>query len=97
MRTTERRRLGEQRSGRRVAVVEANRVGRGATTHSTVTMTVGHGRLYSKIEDEHGFDAAAAYAQANVAGFEEILDLALTLQIDCMLRRHRVPSTARPG
>jgi len=81
-----------RRSGRRVAVVEARRVGAGVTTHSTVKVTVGHGLRYSKIADQRGLDAAAAYAQANVAGLQQIFDLAQELQvgrlqIDCMLEQ----------
>ena len=55
-----------QRAGRQVAIVSAEPIGRSVTTHSTVKVTYGHGALYSKIEDTLGFDAAAAYAQANV-------------------------------
>lgn len=76
-----------QRAGRQVAVVEAQRLGRSVTTHSTVKVTLGHGTLYSKIEQKRGLDAAAAYAEANVAGFQQILHFAETLQIDCMLER----------
>lgn len=74
-----------QRAGRRVAVVEAGRLGHSVTTHSTVKVTVGHGTLYSKIEKKRGIAAAAAYAEANVAGFEQLLGLVRTLQIDCTL------------
>ncbi len=74
-----------QGAGRRVVVVEARSLAQSVTTHSTVKVTVGHGTLYSKIEKTRGLDAAAAYAEANVAGFETILELARTLEIDCML------------
>lgn len=55
------------------------------TTHSTVKVTYGHGTVYSKIEKKLGLDAAAAYAQANVTGLQEILRLVEDLGIDCML------------
>ena len=54
-------------------------------THSTVKATYGHGTLYSRIDHEVGLDAAAAYAQANVTGLEQILELVGTFGIDCML------------
>jgi glycine/D-amino acid oxidase-like deaminating enzyme/nitrite reductase/ring-hydroxylating ferredoxin subunit len=76
-----------QRTGRRVAVLSAEPIGRSVTTHSTVKVTYGHGTLYSRIEATLGLDAAAAYAQANVAGLQEILDLADGLAIDCILER----------
>lgn len=74
-----------QRAGRRVTVVTAKDVSQSVTTHSTVKVTVGHSTLHSEIEDKRGFDAAKVYAQANVAGFESILELVRTLDIDCML------------
>ncbi|SDJ02516.1 Glycine/D-amino acid oxidase [Arthrobacter subterraneus] len=74
-----------QRAGLKVTVVEARRLLSSVTTHSTVKVTYGHGTLYSKIEQKLRFDAAAAYAEANVAGFQQILDLANGLNIDCML------------
>lgn len=74
-----------QRAGRQVVVVEAERLGRSVTAHSTVKVTTGQGTLYSKIEQARGFDAALAYANANLAGFDEVLRLARTLEIDCML------------
>lgn len=76
-----------QRAGCRVAVISAEPIGRSVTTHSTVKVTYGHGALYSKIERTRGLDAAAAYAEANVAGLQEILGLVQTLGIDCMLER----------
>lgn len=74
-----------QRAGRKVVVVEAERLGRSVTAHSTVKVTTGQGTLYSKIEQARGFNAARAYANANLAGFDEVLRLAQTLEIDCML------------
>ncbi len=74
-----------QRAGRRTAVISAEPIGRSVTTHSTVKVTYGHGTLYSKIEQRLGSDAAAAYARANVRGLEQILELADTFGIDCML------------
>ncbi|NMR32277.1 FAD-dependent oxidoreductase [Crystallibacter degradans] len=76
-----------QRAGLKVTVVEARRLAGSVTMHSTVKVTYGHGTLYSKIEQKRGFDAAAAYAEANVAGFGEILALERDLNIDCMLER----------
>lgn len=76
-----------QRAGRRVAVVEAARLESSVTTHSTVKVTVGHGALYSKIASGRGMAAAAVYAQANVAGFEQLLDLVQGLGIECMLEQ----------
>ena len=74
-----------QRAGRRTCVVEAGELWHSVTARSTVKVTVGHGTLYSEIEQKRGFEAARIYAEANVAGFEQILELVRTLDIDCML------------
>ena len=76
-----------QRTGRQVAVVDAQPFGRGVTTSSTVKVTVGHGTRYSWIADRRGVEAARAYASANVAGFEQVLELAEQVPVDCMLER----------
>lgn len=74
-----------QRAGRRACVVEARDLSHSVTAHSTVKVTVGHGTLYSEIEEKQGFEAAKIYAEANVAGFEQILELVNALDIECML------------
>jgi glycine/D-amino acid oxidase-like deaminating enzyme/nitrite reductase/ring-hydroxylating ferredoxin subunit len=74
-----------QRAGRRVAIIEASRFGDSVTTRSTVKVTVGHGTVYSRIANARDRDTAAAYAQANSAGFEQVVRLAEELAPDCML------------
>jgi glycine/D-amino acid oxidase-like deaminating enzyme/nitrite reductase/ring-hydroxylating ferredoxin subunit len=76
-----------QREGRRVALVSAEPIGNSVTTRSTVKVTYGHGTIYSAIERKRGFDVAAAYAQANVTGLEQILGLVDDLDIECGLER----------
>jgi glycine/D-amino acid oxidase-like deaminating enzyme/nitrite reductase/ring-hydroxylating ferredoxin subunit len=72
-----------QRAGLRVAVLDAGRLGASVTTHATVKVTVGHGTAYSRIEQERGTDAAAAYAAANLAGYAEVMNLIHSFGIDC--------------
>lgn len=72
-----------QRAGLRVAVLDAGRLGDSVTAHSTVKVTVGHGAMYSRIEDARGGDAAAAYAAANLAGLAEVMNLIEAFGIDC--------------
>lgn len=76
-----------QRAGQRVTVVEARDLSQSVTAHSTVKVTIGHGTLYSEIEKNRGFEAAATYAAANLAGFDLILELVRTLDIDCLLEQ----------
>src|SRR5687768_15626191 len=61
--------------GRRVAVVEAGRVGHGVTGRSTAKVTAQHSVYLQRIEKDHGAEAARAYADANRAGVELIAEL----------------------
>jgi glycine/D-amino acid oxidase-like deaminating enzyme/nitrite reductase/ring-hydroxylating ferredoxin subunit len=74
-------------AGRRVAVIEADRIGRGVTAHSTVKVTAGHGTRYSELERSFGLDTARVYAQANAGGLETIASLVDRLGIDCEFER----------
>ena len=76
-----------QRAGRQVTVIEAKGLSHSVTARSTVKVTVGHGSLYSEIENKRGFEAARTYAEANLAGFDQIVDLVQSLDIDCMFER----------
>jgi glycine/D-amino acid oxidase-like deaminating enzyme/nitrite reductase/ring-hydroxylating ferredoxin subunit len=87
-----------QRAGRQVTVVDAGRIGRGVTGHSTVKVTVGHGTMLSDIASTLDEDAARVYAAANQAGLERIVALAGELGIDCDLERApHVVYTRQPG
>ncbi|MEX2459463.1 MAG: FAD-dependent oxidoreductase [Actinomycetota bacterium] len=74
-------------AGLRVAVVEADRIGRGVTAHSTVKVTAGHGTRYSELERAFGLDTARVYAEANAEGLETIASLVDRLAIDCEFER----------
>jgi glycine/D-amino acid oxidase-like deaminating enzyme/nitrite reductase/ring-hydroxylating ferredoxin subunit len=76
-----------KREGLRVAVIEAKHVAYGATGHSTVKAAVGHGTRLSSIEKTLGSNAAQAYAAANLAGRERIVQLAEELSIPCDMSR----------
>jgi glycine/D-amino acid oxidase-like deaminating enzyme/nitrite reductase/ring-hydroxylating ferredoxin subunit len=76
-----------KREGRRVAVVEAGRVGHGASGWSTAKITSQHSLTYSKLRCRFGDEHAAAYGAANQAGLDLIVRLARELRIDCDLRR----------
>lgn len=74
--------------GQRVAVVEAGRVGHGATGRSTAKVTSQHAVYLQRIEQNHSAAAARAYADANRAGVELIQGLA---------RRHGVACDMEPA
>ncbi len=76
-----------QRAGYRVGLIEADRIGLGATARSTVKVTSGHTLKYSEIEHIHGVDAARLYASSNQGAVEHIAALAEGFQIECDFER----------
>jgi glycine/D-amino acid oxidase-like deaminating enzyme len=76
-----------RRDGARVAVLEAGRVGGGVTNCTTAKMSALQATIYSTIGQRAGEEAAAAYAQASVAGVERLAALAAGEGIDCDLGR----------
>ncbi len=71
------------RAGRKVAVVEAKRIGRGVTGGSTAKVTTQHGLIYAELARSFGEDGARAYAEANRAGFDWIAAQVRDRAIDC--------------
>src|SRR5918994_3577716 len=76
-----------QRAGRRVAVLEALKVGRQVTGRSTAKITSQHGLIYQALEKSFGADGARAYGAANEAGLAQIVRLVEELGIECDLER----------
>ena len=76
-----------QRAGRRVAVLEALKVGRQVTGRSTAKITSQHGLIYRALEKSFGEDGARAYGAANEAGLAQIVRFTEELDIDCDLER----------
>ena len=74
-------------AGSTVAVLEADRVGRGTSGHTTGKITSQHGLVYRELSDRHDSDAAAAYARANEAAIGQIERTIEDLEIDCSFRR----------
>ncbi len=71
------------KSGQKVIVVEANRIGSGQTKNTTAKITAQHGLFYSKLIKSHGFDAAQSYANANTQAIHQYIDIASALSIPC--------------
>jgi glycine/D-amino acid oxidase-like deaminating enzyme/nitrite reductase/ring-hydroxylating ferredoxin subunit len=76
-----------KRQGARVAVLEAARVGTGVTGCTTAKVSALQATIYSTIRKRHGTERATAYAQASVAGVEEIAAIVEEEGIDCELQR----------
>jgi glycine/D-amino acid oxidase-like deaminating enzyme/nitrite reductase/ring-hydroxylating ferredoxin subunit len=73
--------------GATVAVIEAERIGRGTTGHTTGKLTSQHGLTYRSQIERQGKDRARAYAEANQQAIEEIEDTVNRLGIDCSFER----------
>lgn len=76
-----------KRQGARVAVIEADRVGGGASGNNTAKVTALQSTVYSKITARHGAPVARGYAEASSAGVDRLAELVEELGIDCGLRR----------
>jgi len=76
-----------QRSGRRVVVIEADRVCTGTSGHTTAKVTALQGLVYSSLARRYDEHVAAVYARANEAALDQIDALVHELEIDCDFRR----------
>jgi glycine/D-amino acid oxidase-like deaminating enzyme/nitrite reductase/ring-hydroxylating ferredoxin subunit len=76
-----------KREGARVAVVEAGRVGGGATGYTTAKITSLHSQIYAQLKSKFGEDGARTYGQANEAAIDRTERLVEELGIDCDFRR----------
>ncbi|HLM51083.1 MAG TPA: FAD-dependent oxidoreductase [Solirubrobacteraceae bacterium] len=76
-----------KRTGRTVAVIEADRVGGGVTGFTTAKVTSQHGLIYAELESRFGAETARHYASANQAGLELIARWVAEEGIDCDFRR----------
>ncbi len=74
-----------QRSGARVAVLEAREVASATSGNNTAKLTSLQGLAYTKIA-ESSVEATSRYARANEDGIELISRLVEELEIDCALR-----------
>ncbi|HYQ63352.1 FAD-dependent oxidoreductase [Actinophytocola sp.] len=77
-----------KRAGLRVAVVEADRVGHGASGNNTAKVSALQSTVYSELTNRHGVATATSYAGASLAGVETVAEIVEREGIDCDLR-HR--------
>ncbi|MEO6089113.1 MAG: FAD-dependent oxidoreductase [Umezawaea sp.] len=75
-----------KRQGLAVAVVEADRIGGGASGNNTAKVTALQSTVYSKIVARHGEGTAKAYADASQSGVALLARLVREEGIDCGLR-----------
>ena len=72
-----------QKEGLSVIVLEADRIARGTTGHTTAKITSQHNLIYHKLIKQMGFELAQQYATANETAIKEIKALTESLKIDC--------------
>jgi glycine/D-amino acid oxidase-like deaminating enzyme/nitrite reductase/ring-hydroxylating ferredoxin subunit len=72
-------------AGADVALIEANRLARGVSGHTTAKVSSQHGLIYERLDSKFGAEAARTYGEANQAGLEWIA--ARSEGIDCDFRR----------
>jgi glycine/D-amino acid oxidase-like deaminating enzyme len=76
-----------KRAGKSVALLEARRILRGATGHTTAKVTAAHNLIYAQIEKSFGVEGACVYAEANQAALELIAQLIEEESIECEFER----------
>jgi glycine/D-amino acid oxidase-like deaminating enzyme/nitrite reductase/ring-hydroxylating ferredoxin subunit len=64
-----------KRAGKRVALIDAKRIVRGASGYTTAKVTSGHGVVYTQLTQTFGEDGARIYAESNQAAIERIAEL----------------------
>jgi glycine/D-amino acid oxidase-like deaminating enzyme/nitrite reductase/ring-hydroxylating ferredoxin subunit len=86
-----------KRAGRTVAVLESRRVAAQVTGGSTAKITSQHGLIYADLIDNHGFEKAQAYADANQEAIEQMARIADSLGVDCDFERKASYAFSRTG
>jgi glycine/D-amino acid oxidase-like deaminating enzyme/nitrite reductase/ring-hydroxylating ferredoxin subunit len=76
-----------KRAGKRVALVESNRIVERVTGHTTAKVTSGHNLIYARLIDRFGEDDARIYAQSNQAALEQIARFVSSEGITCDFER----------
>lgn len=72
-----------QKSGKKVLVLEANRIGSGQTGNTTAKITSQHGLCYHGFLKKIGAEKARLYARGNQAAIQEYENIIKTEQISC--------------
>ncbi|MEU9963829.1 FAD-dependent oxidoreductase [Streptomyces malaysiensis] len=73
------------RAGRRVALVEADRLAAGATGHTTAKLSALQGLAYQDIRAARGEEAARRYARSQTDAIDRVREVTAELGIDCDL------------
>ncbi len=69
--------------GRKVMVLEADRIGGGQTKNTTAKITSQHGLIYNKLISKYGIEKARLYAKANEEAIRKYQSIIEENHIDC--------------
>lgn len=72
-----------QQEGKKVVVLEADRIAGGQTKNTTAKITSQHGLIYHTLIQDYGREKARLYADANEMAVKEYERLIKEMQIDC--------------
>ena len=72
-----------QRAGKKVIVIEGNRIASGQTCHTTAKITAQHGLIYHRLMKQFGYDKTKQYALVNEAAIKEYERIIKEEKIDC--------------
>lgn len=72
-----------KKEGFKIAILEAGRIAKGTTGHTTAKITSQHNLIYDKIKTQMGQELAKQYADANETAIREIKKIADENNIDC--------------
>lgn len=70
-------------SGKKVTLIEQDRIGGGVTGHTTGKITSQHGLCYTELNDRLGENDVRNYARANEAALSQVKDIVKREKIDC--------------
>lgn len=76
-----------QKRGKKVVVLEANRIGSGQTRNTTAKITSQHGLIYDKLCKKYGEARARLYARAHQEAIEQYADLIQKEGFSCHFER----------
>lgn len=76
-----------QQEGKKVVLLEADRIAGGQTKNTTAKITSQHGIIYSSLIKNYGIKTARLYADANEMAIEEYENLIKEKQIACHFER----------
>ncbi|MGP1373379.1 MAG: FAD-dependent oxidoreductase [Almyronema sp.] len=74
-------------AGKTVALIEADRIGKGVSGHTTAKVTALHQLIYADLIDQHGLEKAQLYAESNQAAIAKLAQIIASEQIDCDFER----------